>query len=130
MALPRLADSALQSLLNEDVPYGDVTTEALGIGACHGELTFLSRRPTVACGTEEAARLFELCGASANVHAASGSQTSADAELITGIPVKPDASIKPGDIILEGTSAELVHHWDERLAELRETIVAALEETK
>jgi flagellar biosynthesis/type III secretory pathway protein FliH len=54
----------------------------------------------------------------------------ADAELITGIEVKPDPSIKPGDIVLEGTTAELVHHWDDRLAELRETIVAALEETK
>jgi flagellar biosynthesis/type III secretory pathway protein FliH len=54
----------------------------------------------------------------------------ADAELITGIPVKPDASIKPGDIVLAGTSAELVHRWDDRLAELRETIVAALEETR
>jgi hypothetical protein len=53
-----------------------------------------------------------------------------DAELVTGIAVKPDDSIKPGDIVLEGTTAELVHHWDERLAELRETIVAALEEVK
>lgn len=52
-----------------------------------------------------------------------------DAELITGIPVKPDNAIAPGDIVLEGTTAELVHRWDARLVELREAIVAALEES-
>src|SRR3954469_18653239 len=83
MALPRLADPALQLLLNEDVPYGDLTTEALGIGTAHGELTFLARRPMVACGTEEAARLFELSGASASVASPSGSQASAHTELLT-----------------------------------------------
>ena len=118
MALPRLADSALQSLLNEDVPYGDVTTEALGIGACHGELTFLSRRPTVACGTEEAARLFELCGASANVHAASGSQTSADAELITA---RGDARA----LLLAWKVAQNLVEWTSGIANAAARLVAA-----
>lgn len=54
----------------------------------------------------------------------------ADAALLgEAMAVEIDASIKPGDIVLRGTTAELVHTWDERLAELRETIIASVEET-
>src|SRR5450432_75167 len=118
MALPTLSDSALQLLLNEDAPYGDMTTEALGIGAARGELTFFARQPMVACGTEEAARLFELTGASASVHERSGSQASADAELVTA---RGSASA----LLLAWKIAQNLVEWSSGIASAAARLVAA-----
>lgn len=119
MALPRLADPALQLLLNEDVPFGDVTTEALGIGAALGELTFLARRPMVVCGTEEAARLFELSGASASVALPSGSQASANTELLIA---KGEASA----LLLAWKVAQNLVEWTSGIASAAARLVAAV----
>jgi len=67
-----LDDGALWQLLAEDVPYGDLTTEALAIGARAGCIRFFARDPMTVCGTEEAQRLCELSGARAKLHTASG----------------------------------------------------------
>jgi molybdenum transport protein len=75
-----LADEALARLLTEDVPYGDLTTDQLGIGARPAALTFAARAAMTVCGTEEAARLFELAGARARVVAPSG--TASDGLLL------------------------------------------------
>jgi molybdenum transport protein len=56
-------DDALRRLLAEDVPYGDLTTGLLGIGDRPGRIVFAARTPMVTCATEEAARLFQLGGA-------------------------------------------------------------------
>ncbi|HYA81314.1 MAG TPA: ModD protein, partial [Methylocystis sp.] len=34
---------ALERLLAEDAPYGDLTTETLGLGAVIGEMSFVAR---------------------------------------------------------------------------------------
>lgn len=67
-----LTDDALAHLLAEDAPYGDLTTDVLGIGARPGALSFTARAAMTVCGTEEAARMFELAGASARVAVPSG----------------------------------------------------------
>ena len=38
----------LQRLLDDDVPFGDLTTEALGIGAERGVMEFTARDPSAA----------------------------------------------------------------------------------
>lgn len=76
-----LSDAALAQWLAEDVPYGDLTTEHLGIGDKPATLTFEARGRMTVCGTEEAARLFQLAGARARVLMPSGS--SAEAALLT-----------------------------------------------
>jgi molybdenum transport protein len=68
-----LTDEQLIQLVREDVPYFDLTTLALGIGDLPGCITFSTRHDTVACGTEEAARLLELCGAKVETIVGSGS---------------------------------------------------------
>jgi molybdenum transport protein len=77
-----LADASLAELLREDVPYGDRTTEALGIGDVEGSLSFVARGAMVVCGTEEAARLFQLCGAEAHVQARTGARGAAQSRLL------------------------------------------------
>lgn len=81
--LRALSDAALQELLLEDAPYGDLTTTGLGLGDQPGTLVMAARQPMTACGCEEAARLFELHGASATVITPSGRHVLGGAELIT-----------------------------------------------
>ena len=58
-----LTDYELETLLAEDVPYGDLTTTALGITDQRARITFATReRPLVVSCTEEAVRLCGLYG--------------------------------------------------------------------
>jgi molybdenum transport protein len=77
-----LGDHELHQLLAEDVPYGDLTTDSLGIAAQSGRIRFFARDPMVVCGVEEAVRLFELCGARAEIHATSGSDAPTETLLL------------------------------------------------
>lgn len=63
-------------MLAEDVPYGDLTTDQLDIGDRPARLRLDARGPMTVCGTEEAARLFELAGARATVIAPTGHTTA------------------------------------------------------
>lgn len=78
-----LPDEALQRLLQEDAPYGDLTTQSLNLGAAKGYVTFAARQPMTVCGSEEAVRLFQLAGATAQVQAASGQHVLAGGELLS-----------------------------------------------
>ncbi len=62
MARP-VSDQLLERLIEEDVPYGDLTTKILGIGDRWGKIVFKTREPTVVCPTEEAAGILRKFGA-------------------------------------------------------------------
>lgn len=62
MVLP-VSELLLERLIEEDVPYGDLTTDLLGIGARRGRIVFTTREPTVLCATEEAAGILGKFGA-------------------------------------------------------------------
>jgi flagellar biosynthesis/type III secretory pathway protein FliH len=53
--------------------------------------------------------------------------TLVDIKPASTVDVVADASVAPGNIIFRGGAAELSHCWDERLAELRQAIAAAIE---
>lgn len=93
--MPELNDHSLQALLDDDAPCGDLTTHSLVIGAQPAQLVFRARQAMTVCATEEAARLFELVGATSRLVTPSGSQVNA------------------GDLILEaqGSAASLHHAW-------------------
>ncbi|HCD36774.1 MAG TPA: ModD protein [Chlorobium sp.] len=63
MMLYQLPDVDIDRFIEEDVPYGDLTTAVLEIGDKPGEITFTARHETTLSGTEEAARILERCGA-------------------------------------------------------------------
>jgi len=67
-----LPDYEIERFLEEDLPYGDLTTHLLGIGSQPGEIRFSTRHETMLCCTEEAARLLEKCGCSITQQAPSG----------------------------------------------------------
>ena len=79
-----LPDHELERLLGEDVPAGDATTLALGIGERPGRLDFRARYEMVVCGSEEARRLGELRGLTASgALAASGTPLAAGATILS-----------------------------------------------
>ncbi len=90
-----LSDIHLLALLADDVPNGDLTTQALGIGQQKAHLEFRTRQSMTIAAVEEAVRLFELAGAASNLVAPSGSALLAN------------------DLILEanGTAASLHSAW-------------------
>ena len=90
-----LNDHHLQALLDDDAPCGDLTTQALGIGAQTAQLEFRARQPMTVCATEEAVRLFELAGAQAQLLVCSG------------------ALAAPGELLLQaqGPAAGLHRAW-------------------
>jgi molybdenum transport protein len=54
----------LERLLFDDAPYGDLTTDLLGIGAQRARMTFSARGPMVLALATEAAEILEMAGAS------------------------------------------------------------------
>lgn len=79
----RLPDSLLISWLQEDAPHGDLTTRALALGVEPAHLQFSARRDMRVALIEEAARLIDLCGCTAEVHRASGSDAAAGSLLLS-----------------------------------------------
>lgn len=58
-----LSPQEIASLVQEDLPYLDLTTHTLGIGDMEGVMTFRCRQTTVVAGTEVAAQVVAYCGA-------------------------------------------------------------------
>lgn len=80
----RLPDTEILALLEQDVPLGDLTTEAMGIGDRPARIVFAARGAMTVCGTEEAERMFGLAGGAATeLHAASGTEVAAGALLLS-----------------------------------------------
>ena len=77
-----LSDSELERLLEEDIPYGDLTTHLLGIGGKQGEIRFSTRHDTTLCCSEEAARLLEKCGCRVTLQMPSGTSLAANQEFL------------------------------------------------
>ncbi|MFC0408143.1 ModD protein [Roseomonas elaeocarpi] len=57
-----IATARLDAMLREDVPYGDLTTEGLGIADVGARATFAAGVDMTVCCTEEAETLFRLAG--------------------------------------------------------------------
>ncbi len=77
-----ISDSDIEGFIEEDAPYGDLTTHLLGIGEKKGEIVFSSRDETTLCCTEEAGRLFEKLGAKVILSLASGTTVSPNTEFL------------------------------------------------
>jgi molybdenum transport protein len=82
--LPPIASRAeLEQLLADDVPYGDLTTDALGIGVTPGEMTFKARDAMVLALAEDAAAIIELAGGEVELHACSGTALGKGSPILT-----------------------------------------------
>ena len=77
-----ISDSDIERFIEEDVPYGDLTTHLLGIGPMRGKIIYRAREETTLCCTEEAARLLEKLGAITRRMLPSGTFVPAGTEFL------------------------------------------------
>ena len=68
-----ISDRYLEELIQEDLQHMDLTVMAMGIEEAPGVVECSPKNDCVAAGVEEAARIFEKCGAKAEIKRASGS---------------------------------------------------------
>ncbi|MCG6942009.1 MAG: ModD protein [Thiohalocapsa sp.] len=115
---PVLGDHELHALLAEDVPFGDLTTESLGIAAAPGTIRFFARDPMTVCGVEEAVRLFQLCGAEAAPTVASGADAAPETLLL-------EARGSAGALHRGWKTAQTLMEWCGGIASSAAAIVAA-----
>ena len=80
--ITRIPDSEIERFIEEDCPYGDLTTHLLGIGNSYGRIVFSTREDTTLCCTEEAARVLQKCGATLASCMPSGTKLPAGMEFL------------------------------------------------
>lgn len=85
----------LDGLLRDDVPWGDLTSDALGIGGQAGSMEFRSRFACILGGVAEAEAVLKQIGLTPVIFAASGTAVDAGALVLS----------------VEGLASELHHGW-------------------
>jgi len=118
--MPTVASRAeLEILLADDVPYGDLTTDALGIGAVPGSMRFTARDAMVLALAEDAAAILELAGCKVDLHAASGTALEPGSPILT--------AHGPASALLRGwkVAQTLVEIWSGVATEARAIVEAA-----
>ncbi len=113
------AGTELEELLADDVPYGDLTTQALGIGDAPGELTFAARDAMVVAEVENAAALLELAGCRVTLATKSGTALTSGTQIL--------AATGPATALHRGwkVSQTLVEIWSGVATAVRAIVDAA-----
>ncbi|RTL48699.1 MAG: ModD protein [Bradyrhizobiaceae bacterium] len=109
----------LERLLKDDVPYGDLTTEALGISATAGVMHFSARMPMVLAMAEDAAAIIALAGCEVELFAASG------AVLESGAPILEARGPAAGLLSSWKVAQTLIEIWSGVASETRAIVDAA-----
>ncbi|CAH2600745.1 putative pyrophosphorylase ModD [Rhodovastum atsumiense] len=117
MSFP-IPDSELLRLVQEDVPYDDVTTEGLGIAARPGRAGFTAAADMVAACVEDAARLLDLCGCRSVCHVRSGTAVARGTLLL-------EATGDAGALHRAGKTAQVLIELASGIASRAAAIVAA-----
>jgi molybdenum transport protein len=118
--MPTVATRAeLESLLADDVPYGDLTTEALGIGRVAGTMEFAARDSMVLALAEDAAAIIEMSGCSVDLSASSGTT------LQPGTPILTARGSAGGLLRSWKVAQTLIEIWSGVAAAAREIVDAA-----
>ena len=78
----RISDARLDYFMAEDVPYVDLTSVVLGIGAEPGEMEYFSREACIVSGVEEVARLAKMQGCSVDSLHGSGDSVEPDEAIL------------------------------------------------
>ncbi len=81
--MPVASYAELERLVADDVPCGDLTTEALGIGAARGVMRFAARDPMVLALAEDAAAIIELSGCRVELSAKTGDRLASGSPILT-----------------------------------------------
>ncbi|WP_310889206.1 ModD protein [Gluconacetobacter diazotrophicus] len=116
--LPPLPATLIDALLAEDVPFGDLTTRALGIGGQPGLMNFSARDEQVVCGSEEAAAILTRLGATVDVLRSSGGRVTPGTPLLR-------ATGPAGALHMGWKTAQTLMEWAAGIATATNAIVLA-----
>jgi molybdenum transport protein len=78
-----LSAAEIDALLQEDVPYGDLTTDLLGFGEQPGRILFRSRQPITVAGTLAVVQILDHLGITLEKSAREGSALEAEGLLLS-----------------------------------------------
>jgi molybdenum transport protein len=81
----QIARDRLERLLYDDAPFGDLTTDLLGISARPGLMTFTARKDMVLALSAEAAAILEIAGGKVERLAEDGQSLPAGAEILRAV---------------------------------------------
>jgi molybdenum transport protein len=98
----------IERLLAEDAPHGDLTTEALGIGALPGRMEFRARGGMTVAGIEVAAELISYAGGEASIAIPSGQQA------------------EPGGLLLSASGAAAALHLSWKAAQTLTEVLSGI----
>ncbi|MBA2124941.1 ModD protein [Hyphomicrobium methylovorum] len=111
----------LESLLYDDVPNGDLTTEGLGLARIAGKMTFTARDEMVLAEVESAAALLEMAGCHVSLDVQSGNRIAAGQTILT-------AQGKGGSLFAASKVAQtLIETWSGVATAARAIVDAAQE---
>jgi molybdenum transport protein len=124
-----IPDGELDQYLLEDAPYGDLTTELLGIAGLQGRITYRARHRTILSSTEEAARLLAKTGCRVGMVLPTGTEVNAGEVFLeaTGDAASLHTGWKPALNLLEHACgiATRTHSIIEKAREVRPDIHVA-----
>ena len=79
-----MSASEIDQLINEDVPYFDLTSTILGISDQEGKISYFSRDDAVVAGTQVVRQVFDRLGIETTMMRPSGQGLTAGGELMAG----------------------------------------------
>jgi molybdenum transport protein len=77
-----IPDHILDSIISEDIPFGDLTTHVIGIGKQNGIIKFTSRNSGIVSSTEEVVRILQKFGATVDFTLESGTAVQQGTSII------------------------------------------------
>lgn len=77
-------DAEIDQLINEDLPYLDISTLSVKLGSRISRVSFSTKQTTVICGTEEVLKIFEKFKISPTLISMSGEQIEAGYKFLEG----------------------------------------------
>lgn len=113
-----LTDAEIDRLIEDDLPYGDLTTRLLALGDQPGGISFTARDPQTVSGIDEAARIFTRLGATMDFAIASGTEAPSGTQLLKAHG--PAAALHAGWKV-----SQIVMEWAGGIASATARIVAA-----
>lgn len=85
LAVFYITDTEIDRFLQEDLPYGDLTTRSLGISHRPAAIAFRAGATLVACSTDDAARILARLGCATTTPVASGETVSAGDLMLSAL---------------------------------------------
>ncbi len=115
----QISREKLERLLFDDAPYGDLTTDLLGIASEPGRMSFVARKQMVLALSAEAAAIVEMAGARVEIFCADGDLLPAGTEILR--------ATGPAGALLRGwkVAQTLIEIWSGTATAAREIVDAA-----